>query len=175
MKTTTKIWVLIIIVAIVGVVIYSSNKNYSNSIPTATTTPSTDNTTANGADNSQSDMTASTTVTTGTNAAVPGSLMTALVTYGPNGFSPATVTIAKGGTVTFKDEGGGNLWVASDPHPTHEGYSGTTGRQHCPDTAGTAFDQCALGSTYTFTFQKTGSWGYHNHVKHSDTGMVIVN
>jgi plastocyanin len=66
------------------------------------------------------------------------------------------------------------MWIASDPHPTHQGYSGTTRDQHCPDTSGTAFDECAAGTTYTFVFEKVGSWGYHNHANISSRGTVVV-
>lgn len=104
----------------------------------------------------------------------PRAPMTATVIYGPDGFSPATVTIKKGDAVTFTNQGGGKMWVASDIHPTHEGYSGTTKNQHCPDTAGAAFDQCSVGTTYSFTFQKAGAWPYHNHARSSDGGMIIV-
>lgn len=97
---------------------------------------------------------------------------TATVTYDGNSFSPSTATIKKGGTVTFK--GTSNMWVASAPHPTHEGYSGTTRSQHCPDTSGTAFDECAPGAWYIFTFQKVGTWGYHDHMNASSFGKVIV-
>lgn len=100
--------------------------------------------------------------------------LSAAVVYGPNGFSPSTVTIAKGGAVTFKNEGAGKMWVAADLHPTHEEYDGTSKNQHCPDTVGTAFDQCSVGASYSFMFGKTGTWHYHNHVNASDTGTVIV-
>jgi hypothetical protein len=46
--------------------------------------------------------------------------------------------------------------------------------QHCPDTTGTAFDQCSAGTSYAFTFGKIGSWGYHNHLNHGATGTVVV-
>ena len=118
-----------------------------------------------------------TTDTSGTPAGTSGSTsapMTATVTYSGTSFTPSTVTIAKGGTVTFVDSSGRGFWVASAPHPTHEGYSGTTRTQHCPDTSGTAFDQCAPGTSYSFTFQKTGSWGYHDHLNTSAFGTVVV-
>ena len=108
------------------------------------------------------------------NPSPTGAPMSAQVMYTSTGFSPATVTIAKGGTVTFVDQSGNPMWVASNPHPIHNGYSGTTVAQHCPDTADIAFDQCHTGNTYTFTFLKAGTWGYHNHAQHSDTGTVIV-
>ncbi len=101
----------------------------------------------------------------------------ATVTYGPSGFSPSTVTVAKGGTVTFVNQSGKQMWVASDQHPTHQGYSGTTRTQHCPNNTSDAFDECTAvgaGQSYSFTFQKNGTWMYHNHVSASDTGTVVV-
>jgi len=105
--------------------------------------------------------------------AVPASAGTT-VTYTANGFSPQTVTIKKGESVTFVDQGTGKMWVASAMHPDHTAYSGTTRSEHCPDTIGTAFDQCSTGSTYTFKFDKTGTWKYHNHVMTNSFGSVVV-
>ena len=99
--------------------------------------------------------------------------MTATVNFNGDAFSPSTVTIAKGGTVTFISSGT-QMWVASDPHPSHTGYSGTSRTQHCPDTAGVAFDQCAPGTSYSFKFQKTGSWGYHDHMNDNLGGTIVV-
>lgn len=98
----------------------------------------------------------------------------ATVTYSSKGFSPASVTIKKGETVTFVDEGTGKMWVASAMHPDHKVYDGTSISTHCPDTAGTAFDQCATGSSYTFAFDKTGTWKYHNHVVSGAFGTIVV-
>ena len=100
--------------------------------------------------------------------------MSATITYSANGFSPQEVTIKKGGTVTWKNATGGKMWVASAQHPSHTAYSGTTRQEHCPDAAGTAFDQCVGGGDYTFTFQKVGTWGYHDHLKASFYGKVTV-
>ena len=100
--------------------------------------------------------------------------MGATVIYTAQGFSPSSVTIAKGATVTFVNESGGPMWVASGPHPAHTGYSGTERTAHCPDTAGVAFDQCAVGDSYTFTFERAGTWPYHDHVNASKFGKVIV-
>lgn len=103
--------------------------------------------------------------------------MSATVTYGPNGFSPSTVTIAKGGTVTFTAAAGADeMWIASDPHPTHQGYDGTTKSQHCAaGYSGPApFDQCTTGTSFSFTFNQVGTWGYHNHGNSADRGTVVV-
>lgn len=100
--------------------------------------------------------------------------MTATVKYTANGFTPDSVTIKQGGTVTFTSTDGSPMWVASAMHPTHMVYDGTSRAQHCPNTAGTAFDQCEKSASYSFTFLKVGDWNYHNHVNSGDSGSVTV-
>lgn len=99
--------------------------------------------------------------------------MIAAVTYSADGFTPAEVTIKKGGTVSWTNSSGGDMWVASGPHPAHTNYDGTALAQHCPNS-GTALDQCATGATYTFKFDKVGTWPYHNHSASTKFGRVIV-
>lgn len=96
------------------------------------------------------------------------------ITFTDNGFSPNTVTIKKGESVTWVNQSSEGMWVASAAHPTHVVYSGTSLNEHCPDTSGTAFDQCGAGNSYTFTFEKAGVWGYHNHVDARKTGTITV-
>lgn len=100
--------------------------------------------------------------------------MTATVKYTANGFTPDPVTIKVGGTVTFTSVDGSPMWVASNAHPTHMQYDGTSRAEHCPNTTGTAFDQCASGKTFSFTFLKVGQWNYHNHVNADDGGTIMV-
>lgn len=102
---------------------------------------------------------------------VPGSIV---VTYTNGGFSPKTLTVKSGTKVTFLNNTTNRMWVASNPHPSHEGYSGTTRNQHCPDTMGISFDQCSIGNSYTFTFAKVGTWAYHNHAADEDGGTIVV-
>ncbi len=102
--------------------------------------------------------------------------MSATVTYTSAGFSPKSVTIAKGGTVTFVNQAGSAMWVASDPHPVHTSYDGTSRSQHCAAgyTGPKPFDQCSGTGNFTFTFDKAGSFGYHNHSNDNDAGTIIV-
>ena len=96
-------------------------------------------------------------------AATTSPAQSALVTYTERGFSPEIVEIAMGGTVTFKNEGARDLWVASNEHPEHTLYSEFDAKKgYTP------------GSEYTFTFEKSGSWQYHDHLKASLGGTVIV-
>ena len=66
--------------------------------------------------------------------------------------------------------------MASDPHPIHNGYDGTTLQQHCAQgyTGPAPFDECSPGTSFSFTFAKVGSWGYHDHLEASIKGTVVV-
>src|SRR5579864_3483727 len=46
------------------------------------------------------------------------------VSYTANGFEPHSLTIKAGQTVTWTDKDSDDLWVASNPHPTHTDYPG---------------------------------------------------
>lgn len=99
------------------------------------------------------------------------------VVYSDQGFSPQSVTVPLGTTVTFVNQGTKNMWVASAMHPSHTVYSGTSLSEHCPDTTNSAFDECAAdvpGSSYSFTFNKEGVWKYHDHIDASKFGSVTV-
>ncbi len=98
---------------------------------------------------------------------------TSVVTYTDAGFSPKTITIAEGDTVTFVNNSSRNMWVASNIHPTHNEYP----EESDGDCLGSSFDACAgvsSGESWSFTFDRVGEWGYHNHLNPSRTGTVIV-
>ncbi|MFZ5844976.1 MAG: hypothetical protein ACOY0S_00725 [Patescibacteria group bacterium] len=91
------------------------------------------------------------------------SLEKVVVKYTDSGFSPLSVTVKAGTSVTFINEAAGGMWVASAVHPTHQLLPG--------------FDQLksvGRGGTYEYTFTKVGTWKYHNHVNPADTGTVVV-
>ena len=97
----------------------------------------------------------------------------ATITYAASGFSPNPVTIKKGETVTWKNESGREMWVASAMHPTHAVYPEKTDS----DCLGSALDACVgipNGDSWSFTFNTAGEWGYHDHLRSSNFGKVIV-
>lgn len=108
--------------------------------------------------------------TTTTETAVPtvattsGEVMAkATVDYTDTGFSPKSVTVKVGDSVTWTNKSEKAMWVASAPHPAHTDLPG--------------FDELASvenGGTYSYTFTKAGSWKYHNHKGASDSGVVVV-
>jgi len=96
------------------------------------------------------------------------------VRYTTDGFTPSSLSVSQGETVRFINETNTRMWVATDEHPTHANYDGTTLDEHCQDGASNVFDQCGGGDTYTFTFGKSGEWSYHNHLQANDGGTITV-
>lgn len=99
------------------------------------------------------------------------------VVYTDSGYAPAILTIKKGKIVVWKNESSQTMWPASAMHPTHTVYSGTSLEEHCPDVAGTAFDACTgiqPGNSWSFTFAKTGTWHYHDHLNPGYIGTIVV-
>jgi plastocyanin len=126
----------------------------------------------------QGGTTTTTTSTTTSTTAVPGQPVT--ITYTKNGFSPSNLKIRAGTVVTWVNNSTEQLEVASDPHPSHTAYDGTSRSQHCVGNAPTSssvFDECtsvATGGSWSFTFGKVGSWGFHNHLNPSKLGSITV-
>lgn len=89
----------------------------------------------------------------------------------PEGFSPATLKVKAGGTVTFVNKDKEPHWPASGMHPTHTHYPEGGG------CIGSAFDACrglAEGESYSFTFKERGAWDYHDHLNSGMRGTIIV-
>ena len=164
-KTTS--WV----VAIIVVVLVLLGAWYFTGQGTPSPAPGTQNAT------STTDTTSGADTGTGADVSVGGSVSVGsspTIHLTANGFSPSSVTIKKGQSVTWVNDTSGSMWVASAQHPSHSVYSGTTLSEHCPNGSATAFDQCQSGGTYTFMLDKAGTWRYHNHANPSMFGTVIV-
>lgn len=98
-----------------------------------------------------------------TQSATPQETAIKTVEYTKNGFEPQTLTIKQGEAVTWINKSNDQMWIASDPHPSHTSYSG--------------FDQLngePNGGVYSFTFTKVGTWAYHNHLNASKIGTIVV-
>ena len=92
-----------------------------------------------------------------------------------SGFEPKTLTFKTGTTVTFVNEDSNKHWPASAMHPTHTIYPGSDIKK-C-GSGQTIFDACGgLGKdeSFSFTFNEKGSWKYHDHLRSSSTGTIIV-
>ncbi|MFN7088750.1 MAG: Kazal-type serine protease inhibitor domain-containing protein, partial [Candidatus Paceibacteria bacterium] len=78
-------------------------------------------------------------------------------------FSPDIVKIKKGGKVTWVNKSERAVWPASNPHPIHTGYPGFD-----------AFRGLKTGETYSFVFERIGSWKYHDHLNPFIGGIIEV-
>lgn len=96
-----------------------------------------------------------------------------IVTYTDAGFSPKKLEISEGDTVIFVNNSKRDMWVASNIHPTHTIYP----EQSSSDCLGSTFDACGgtpTNESWSFTFNKVGSWQYHDHMRASRTGVIEV-
>ena len=94
-----------------------------------------------------------------------------VVTYTSSGYSPSTLTIKKGETITFKNQSSQSMWTASAVHPIHRAYPTSGG------CLGSTFDTCTgiqSGGSWSFKFDISGTWKYHNHLNPGDTGTIDV-
>lgn len=79
------------------------------------------------------------------------------------GFEPAELKIRKGEQITFINDDTSNRWPASNLHPTHGIYP-----EFDPQ------EPLAAGEHWSFTFEKTGLWRYHDHLNPLFRGVVHV-
>ena len=95
--------------------------------------------------------------------AAPAIAETNTIAYTDTGFSPKSITVKPGTTVTFVNESSTDMWVASALHPTHLELPGFDQLQGEPK-----------GATYSFTFEDIGTWSFHDHLNPTTFGSVIV-
>lgn len=90
------------------------------------------------------------------------------VTYGESGFIPSEIKVRRGQTVLFVNNRQARpMYVASNPHPIHTDYK--------EFEAGVVLGRFpGIGENFSFTFDKPGTWNYHDHADSSKTGTVIV-
>lgn len=94
-----------------------------------------------------------------------------VVSYTASGFVPPALVIKAGDSVAFKNDSSETMWPASAMHPTHAVYPTTGG------CIGSTFDACRgvqPDETWSFTFDISGTWKYHNHLNPSFFGAITV-
>ena len=100
-----------------------------------------------------------------------------VVTYTDSGYSPNMLNIKVGTTIKFVNNSSRSMWTASDMHPSHRDYDNTSLSEHCSNPNNTSFDSCTgiqPSDSWSFKFNKPGTWQYHNHSHPSDYGTVIT-
>ena len=79
------------------------------------------------------------------------------------GFEPKTITVEKGTKVCFINNDIEARWPASNIHPTHEIFP-----EFDPKTPIHSREE------WCFTFKKSGTWKYHDHLLPEYSGTVNV-
>ena len=140
--------IAVVVLAIIGGGAYALTRNSNNNSNKPTTKSTTQQQAPNTTSNSSSSNTEQSSGAT--------------ITYSDNGFSPSTLTVKAGTTVTIKNTSSGDMQLASNPHPTHT------------DDPELNVGLVQSGQSMTFTVNTKGTHGYHNHLNPSDTGTIIV-
>lgn len=86
-----------------------------------------------------------------------------VITYTETGFSPDNLTIKSGDTTIFQNDSARAFWPASNDHPVHYKYSEFDPKKIIP-----------AGESWSFTFTKSGTWGYHDHRSSNLGGTITV-
>lgn len=88
---------------------------------------------------------------------------TAEVSITANSFEPATLTVKVGTKVTWTNQEDLEHWVASNPYPANTDLPGLN-----------AGKKMVKGDTYSYTFDKAGTYNYHDDLSPTTNGTVIV-
>jgi len=84
------------------------------------------------------------------------------ITFDGSQFTPASLTVASGTSLTVKNTSSTDVQMQSDPHPAHT------------DDTDLNVGLVSPGQTKTFTVTKKGSFGYHNHLDSSIQGKITI-
>lgn len=95
-----------------------------------------------------------------------------VVTITNEGFSPSSIRIPIGSTITWINKDKHPSWPASDFHPTHGQY--LTKEKGCISSLLDACRGIDNNEQYSFTFDKKGTWGIHDHLYPGMTMTVEV-
>jgi plastocyanin len=90
-------------------------------------------------------------------------IRTASITMTTDGFSPASLSIQKGTTVTWTNTGNTPRRIAADPHPEHTSLQGLDSK-----------DPIGPEATYSYTFDTPGAYQYHDHFSPTTSGTIVV-
>jgi plastocyanin len=81
-----------------------------------------------------------------------------------NGFSPSEIIIKPGDSIEFTTSLNKPFWPASDLHPSHGIYPEFDPQQPVEPA-----------ESWTFKFQKSGRWKYHDHLQPQYRATIVVN
>lgn len=84
------------------------------------------------------------------------------VTAKSSGFDPQTLSIKSGETIVWVNADTNNIYLASDPHPSHTDYPALN------------LGIVKPGESVSLMFPTAGTYKYHDHLNPSHRGTIIV-
>ena len=78
----------------------------------------------------------------------------ATITYSSSGFSPSTVTVKSGGTITWINTSDKEVQIGANPHPAHSGNREVSGGEFTLNLQ--------PGEEKSVVVSKVGTFGFHN-------------
>jgi len=93
------------------------------------------------------------------------------------GYTPADIEIEPNTKVVFYNADIKDFWPATDNHPTHTLYDGTSLEEHCSQDNNETFDACQAikpGERWSFVFPTSGNFTYHDHLWPHLKGKITV-
>ncbi len=108
--------------------------------------------------NTENSTNSSTSTTTDTTTATSS----VTIIYTDSGFSPSSVKVISGGSVTVKNNSSRTIQFDSNPHPAHT------------DNTELNLGLVGAGESKSFTVTKKGTWEYHDHLNASAGGTIVV-
>lgn len=108
--------------------------------------------------------------TTTSPTSTPAFSQSTTVSYTDAGFDKPKISVMIGTPITFVNKRVQRpMWVASNMHPEHLLYPEfDQGRV-------LGYEPLPKDTTFTFTFNRKGTWEYHDHYDAAQQGTVIVN
>jgi plastocyanin len=139
---------VILLVILAGILVFATSRRGKED-DTITTQPSTATNTEAGEDNAPAEN--------------PDSVaLGSTIIYNGSTYTLSAETVDAGTQVKITNTSDQQLDFASDPHPTHT--------QNSELNAG----DIGPGESKTITLNKTGTWGFHNHLNPSQKGSITV-
>lgn len=100
----------------------------------------------------------------GSRSSVSAAAVANTVSITSSGFSPVTITVSAGTTVTWTNTDTVTHTVSSDPYPINTDLANFD-----------SIKPLQPHQTYSFTFTKVGQWTYHDQLRPASfTGTVVV-
>lgn len=141
-----------IVIAVIAAILVTVGVIVAVALTQQTNAPASTQTTETGDTETQAD----------TSAPSEDTPQTATITFNANGFSPSTLTVKKGTTVTVVNASETEVQFSSDDHPSH--------RKNPEMNLSTI----GPGEKATFTANTVGTHGFHDHLDDNLTGTLTV-